>query len=291
MKKFTFVFATLAVLALVTGMAQAQQRKNRPNPNGNRPGGGPPPIGQILPGFLQEQLKVTAEQREKIEALQKDVDEKLAAILTDEQNKSFREFRERGPGRFGPPPGGPGGPPGGGFGGPPGRGPDGGFGGPPGGGPGRGFGGPPGGGFGGPGDGFGGPPGGGPGGPPGGGFGGPGGGGRQRSPISAIMARLGSPRGSLTKLLGQELNQTSPPWNKIQEQAREYAKQAADLAKYDPPQGSKESWTKLTADFADSAEKLDKAAQAKDKKAAATAQSRLANSCMACHREHRGMGL
>jgi hypothetical protein len=74
--------------------------------------------------MLQEQLKLTAEQKKKIEELQKEVDAKLAKILTEEQKKSLQEMRP-GPGGFGPaggfgPPGGfgPGGF-GGGFGGNP----------------------------------------------------------------------------------------------------------------------------------------------------------------------------
>jgi hypothetical protein len=78
-------------------------------PRGGGPGGpgGPPAVGQILPGFLQERLNLTAEQKEQVAELQKDVDAKLAKILTDEQKKTLQEMRERGPGRFGPPGGGP----------------------------------------------------------------------------------------------------------------------------------------------------------------------------------------
>jgi hypothetical protein len=66
--------------------------------------GGPPQPGQVLPSFLQDWLKLTAQQKSQIEALQKDVDGRLAKILTSEQKNQLREMR-RG---FGPP-GGPGG--------------------------------------------------------------------------------------------------------------------------------------------------------------------------------------
>jgi Spy/CpxP family protein refolding chaperone len=86
-------------------------------PGGIRPGFGSNPFqpGQLLPGFMQDQLKLTAEQKKQVEDLQKDVDakvkeanDKLAKILTDEQNKSLKEMRERS-GRPGGPLGGPGG--------------------------------------------------------------------------------------------------------------------------------------------------------------------------------------
>ena len=93
-------------------------------PPGGGPGGGPmgrPQPGQILPQFLRDRLEL-AEQEKQIQALQKEVDAKLAKILTADQKQQLKEIRERGPGGFGPPPGGPGGPPGNGPGGPPGGG-------------------------------------------------------------------------------------------------------------------------------------------------------------------------
>jgi len=62
-------------------------------PQGGFPGGpGPFPFprpGEILPGFLQDQLKLTAEQKKKLGELQKDVEAKLAELLTAEQKKSL----------------------------------------------------------------------------------------------------------------------------------------------------------------------------------------------------------
>ncbi|HEV3417322.1 MAG TPA: hypothetical protein VG056_10925 [Pirellulales bacterium] len=90
---------------------------------GGRFGGWPPRPGQILPDFLQERLNLTADQKKQVEALQKEVDAKLAKILTDEQKKQLKEMRNRGPGGNGPPPGPPdeNGPPRDGNGPPPGR--------------------------------------------------------------------------------------------------------------------------------------------------------------------------
>lgn len=64
--------------------------------------------GQIMPVFLQDQLKLTDAQKKDVEALQKDVDAKLDKLLTDDQKKMLKELKDRGPG-------GPGGFPGGGF--------------------------------------------------------------------------------------------------------------------------------------------------------------------------------
>jgi hypothetical protein len=76
--------------------------------------GAPPRPAQILPSFLQDELHLTAEQRDQIAALQKEVDEKLDKVLTDAQKQQLKEMRQRfgPPGRRGRrgPGGGPGGP-------------------------------------------------------------------------------------------------------------------------------------------------------------------------------------
>jgi Spy/CpxP family protein refolding chaperone len=83
--------------------------------------GGPmafPQPGQVMPAFVQEQLKLTAEQKKQIAELQKEIDAELAKLLTAEQKKALQDLRT-GPGAVRSGPGGPGGfgPPGG-FGGP-----------------------------------------------------------------------------------------------------------------------------------------------------------------------------
>lgn len=78
-----------------------------PGGPGGKGGFGMPAPGQIMPAFLQERLKLTDAQKKDLDALQKDVDAKLDKLLTEEQKKTLKEMRERGPGRG---PGGPGGP-------------------------------------------------------------------------------------------------------------------------------------------------------------------------------------
>jgi len=109
-------------------------------------------------------------------------------------------------------------------------------------------------------------------------------------PIKEIMNKLNDGPQSLNDLLGQELRADSPEWGTIQQQTKEFAQLATSLGEYTPPKGSKESWAKLTTTYAESATALDKAAQAKDKKAAQAAHKDLGRSCMSCHREHRKMG-
>jgi hypothetical protein len=80
------------------------------------PGGkGPPRPGQILSPFVQEALELTGAQKQQLDALQSEVDARLAKILTDSQKERLQEMRERGPGGPKGPKGGKGpkGPPGG----------------------------------------------------------------------------------------------------------------------------------------------------------------------------------
>ncbi len=91
-------------------LSDEQKKQARETPQGPRSGPGgfsrPPQPGQILPPSLEETLKLRPEQKRQVEALQKDVDSKLAKLLTEDQNKQLQPMRE-GFGRGGP--GGPGG--------------------------------------------------------------------------------------------------------------------------------------------------------------------------------------
>ena len=134
---------------------------------------------------------------------------------------------------------------------------------------------------------------GGPGGPPSGGVGGPGGpggpGGRS-SPLRNLMRKLDDRRpDGLTKAIVDGLKPEQPDWATLETKAGEYVQATSEMAKYDPPRGSKESWTKLTSAFHESATDLEKSIRAKKRDDAVTASSHLSNSCMECHREHRRM--
>ncbi len=106
--------------------------------------------------------------------------------------------------------------------------------------------------------------------------------------VRQAMNRIGKGPQSLDSLLEKELQAEPPAWDTIQPQAAEYARLTADLGKATPRKGSPESWSKLSAAFAESATALNRAAQAKDAKAAREAQQTLHASCMECHRQHRG---
>jgi len=116
--------------AELTALAAKDAASFRGRPGGFGPPGGPggpmmgpPRPGEILPAFLRRALDLTAEQNTQLDELQKDVDSRLAKILTDAQKKTLDQMRRRGPGgpggpggfglpgRRGPGPGGPGGPP------------------------------------------------------------------------------------------------------------------------------------------------------------------------------------
>ncbi|MFO0946268.1 MAG: hypothetical protein U1D30_10020 [Planctomycetota bacterium] len=97
-------------------------RERGPNDRPRRAGrdgerGGPPPMpfppprpGDILPHFLQDELDLSEEQRKSLGELQKEVDSKLAEILTNDQKEQLKEIQRRRPGGPGGPRG-PGGPP------------------------------------------------------------------------------------------------------------------------------------------------------------------------------------
>jgi hypothetical protein len=67
-----------------------------------RPMGGPPMPGQVLPPPVQQMLNLSPDQKKQLDELQKQVDEKIASILNEDQKKQLHDLRNRGP-RFGPP--------------------------------------------------------------------------------------------------------------------------------------------------------------------------------------------
>jgi Spy/CpxP family protein refolding chaperone len=106
----------LAGLLMVTSLSTAQPpgggKGGQPGKGGKGGfgkggfGGGfaMPQPGQIMPTFIAERLKLTDDQKKQVETLQKDVDEKLAKILTEDQQKQLKEMKDRaGRGGFGRP--------------------------------------------------------------------------------------------------------------------------------------------------------------------------------------------
>jgi len=65
-----------------------------PGGGGFGPGGGQP--GQILSTRVQDTLKLTDEQKKKLEELQKDLDSKLEKILTEDQKKQLKDMQTPG---------------------------------------------------------------------------------------------------------------------------------------------------------------------------------------------------
>lgn len=84
-------------LAKVEGLLTSEQKKVFEEVKTQRPGfgggrGGAP--GQVLSGGLQERLKLSEEQKKKVEELQKDLDNKINSILTEEQRKQLDEIKK-----------------------------------------------------------------------------------------------------------------------------------------------------------------------------------------------------
>ncbi len=112
-KRVTMGLLALAAAAVFTMSAASQPPEGRDKDKGPRGGqrggpGGPGrfELGRLLPPFMKDELKLTADQEKQLADLEKDVKERLTKILTPEQRKQLETMRPpRGPGG----PGGPGG--------------------------------------------------------------------------------------------------------------------------------------------------------------------------------------
>jgi hypothetical protein len=113
--------AGLAVFVLTSESQPPEPGNRESSERGGRTA--PPPSfepGQLLPPSVRSRLGLTQEQEQQLRNLEREVKERLAKILTPEQQKQLadlRSFRSPGPppevSPDGPPRGGPGGPPGG----------------------------------------------------------------------------------------------------------------------------------------------------------------------------------
>ena len=121
---------TKSELEALDTQEQANTRNSFGGPGGpgggpGGPGGGPggpmgprPKPGEVLPQMMRGALKLTADQQSQLDELQRDVDARMAKILTESQKTQLKQIANRGPGGPGGPgggrggPGGPGGPPG-----------------------------------------------------------------------------------------------------------------------------------------------------------------------------------
>ena len=72
---------------------------------GGRMGGFSKP-GDVLSPMFRQMLNLTPEQQKEVDAIQKDVDARMAKVLSAEQQAQLKEMRDRGPGGPGGPPGG-----------------------------------------------------------------------------------------------------------------------------------------------------------------------------------------
>ena len=126
--KTVFSFVLMAGLTMASVMAQSPEKKDpprerpsrgegqpprgegrpdrgderpegRPGRGGDQPGRGMgmmlPKPGELMPAFMMQRLNFTDAQKKQLADLQKMVDTKLAAIMTDEQKETMKTMMDR----------------------------------------------------------------------------------------------------------------------------------------------------------------------------------------------------
>jgi len=104
---------------------------------------------------------------------------------------------------------------------------------------------------------------------------------------SEIMKKTHGKTG-LRKAIEKSLKANPVDWDKTQKDTKVYAELAGMLGKATPSKGDKASWEKLTKAFADTTKELHADAEKKDAAAAQAALTKIGQSCMGCHSQHRG---
>ncbi len=105
--------------------------------------------------------------------------------------------------------------------------------------------------------------------------------------IEDIMDKCHKTKKGFRDMIQAELEKPTPDWAGIQKQTKEWVELSGLLTKNEPPQGGKESWTKLTAAYVADVKALDAAAVNKDAKLVMDVNKKIGMSCKACHDEHR----
>jgi cytochrome c556 len=108
--------------------------------------------------------------------------------------------------------------------------------------------------------------------------------------VMQIMQKLGRGPQAASNVLSNELKSDKPDWNVVQARATEISKLATDLAKLDPPRGSKELWQKNNTDFLEAAGAIARAAKDQNLDSAKASQAMLGASCTQCHNDHKKKG-
>jgi len=111
MKRGTLMMVALVALGLIVSQAESQPgakdaradkgAKDVKGAKDGKAGKGPPPrfeLGDVFPGPLLAELKLTPAQEKELDGIKKDLKAKLNKILTDDQKKVIENFRPRGPG-------------------------------------------------------------------------------------------------------------------------------------------------------------------------------------------------
>ena len=105
--------------------------------------------------------------------------------------------------------------------------------------------------------------------------------------VKDIMGKLNKGPNALTPALKRSLQKDNPDWADILEQSKEYATLCSELPKATPPKGEKDSWSKLSKEYAENAKALQEAAKKKDKDGALAVHAKISKLCSTCHMAHR----
>ncbi len=93
-----FMLVVCTISSAQQGKEEEKKEKGKFGPGGRGGMGMRSQPGKIFSTFIIAQLKLTDDQTKQLEAMQKDVDEKVAKLLTDDQKTKLKELATARPG-------------------------------------------------------------------------------------------------------------------------------------------------------------------------------------------------
>jgi len=108
----------------------------------------------------------------------------------------------------------------------------------------------------------------------------------QELSIKDIMKKAHGGKTSLYAIVWNDIHRDPPHWQRSRKNLAEMVRLCSQLAKKDPPKGTKESWEKLVQAYLDNAKVVQENLEKENVAESRTTYDKLLKTCKVCHNAH-----